>query len=190
MGSGTAESGRSGRFQTLAATVGAAGIVQLPTAAVVVALPAIHAEFGASIEELQWTVTAFYIPETALLVAAGRMSDNFGRKRLFLLGAAVFIIGSIIAAAAPTAEVLIGGIALSGVGAALLMPSSMAILVNVFTGERRGTAIGYWGAATELISGVGVVVGGVLTQLDWRWIFVVTGGDPRRRRRPGRSQRA
>src|SRR5688572_2139833 len=109
MGSGTAENGRSGRFQTLAATVGAAGIVQLPTAAVVVALPAIHAEFGASIEELQWTVTAFYIPETALLVAAGRMSDIFGRKRLFLLGAAVFIIGSIIAAAAPSAEVLIGG---------------------------------------------------------------------------------
>jgi EmrB/QacA subfamily drug resistance transporter len=175
MASGTAESGRASRSQTLAAVVGAAGIVQLPTAAVVVALPAIHAEFNASIEELQWAVTAFYIPETALLIAAGRIADVFGRKRMFLLGAALFAIGSIVAAAAPTAEVLIGGIAISGVGGGLLLPSSMSILTNVFTGARRGTAIGLWGAATELISGVGVVVGGILTgELDWRWIFVVS----------------
>ena len=69
---------------------------------------------------------------------------------------------------------LIAGIAVSGMGGALLMPSSMAILTNVFTGPGRGTAVGMWGAATELISGVGVVVGGMLTdKLDWRWIFVV-----------------
>jgi EmrB/QacA subfamily drug resistance transporter len=155
--------------------VGAAGIVQLPTAAVVVALPAIHQEFNASIAELQWTVTAFYIPETALLIAAGRIADIYGRRRMFLIGAALFAIGSIIAAAAPSAEVLIGGIAVSGIGAGFLMPSSMSILTNVFTDARRGTAIGLWGAATELISGVGVVVGGVLTgALDWRWIFIVS----------------
>src|SRR5215213_9383837 len=129
------------RSQTLAAVVGAAGIVQLPTAAVVVALPTIHAEFNASIEELQWAVTAFYIPETALLIAAGRIADVFGRKRMFLFG----------------------GIAVSGIGAGFLMPSSMSILIDVFRDARRGTAIGLWGGATELISGVGVVVGGVLT---------------------------
>jgi EmrB/QacA subfamily drug resistance transporter len=175
MESGGADNRRLSRSQTLAAVVGAAGIVQLPTAAIVVALPTIHAEFNASIEELQWAVTAFYIPETALLIAAGRIADVFGRRRMFLFGAALFVIGSIIAAAAPTAEVLIGGIALSGVGAGFLMPSSMSILIDVFRGARRGTAIGLWGGATELISGVGVVVGGVLTgELDWRWIFIVS----------------
>jgi EmrB/QacA subfamily drug resistance transporter len=175
MESAAADTRKLSRPQTLAAVVGAAGIVQLPTAAVIVALPTIHAEFNASIEELQWTVTAFYIPMTALLIAAGRISDIFGRKRMFLIGAALFAIGSIIAAAAPTAEVLIGGIAISGIGGGFLMPSSMSILTNVFTDASRGTAIGLWGAATELISGVGVVVGGVLTgELDWRWIFILS----------------
>ena len=177
MQSAAPSGGRASRSQTLAAVVGAAGIVQLPTAAIVVALPTIHAEFNASIAELQWTVTAFYIPETALLIAAGRIADIFGRRRMFLLGAALFALGSIIAALAPTAEVLIGGIAVSGIGAAFLMPSSMSILTNVFTDKRRGTAIGYWGGATELISGVGVIVGGVLTgELDWRWIFWISAG--------------
>jgi EmrB/QacA subfamily drug resistance transporter len=163
------------RSQTLAAVVGAAGIVQLPTAAVVVALTTIHAEFNTSMEELQWTVTAFYIPMTALLIAAGRISDIFGRKRMFLIGAALFAAGSVIAAASPSAEVLIGGIAISGIGGGFLMPSSMSILTNVFRDASRGTAIGLWGAATELVSGVGIVVGGVLTgELDWRWIFIVS----------------
>jgi EmrB/QacA subfamily drug resistance transporter len=162
------------RSQALAAVVGAAGIVQLPTAAIVVALPTIHAEFNASIAELQWTVTAFYIPMSSMLIASGRIADIFGRKRMLLIGCLLFGLGSAIAAAAPDAQVLIAGIAITGIGGALLMPSSMSILTNVFTGERRGTAIGLWGGATELISGVGIVVGGVLTgELDWRWIFIV-----------------
>ncbi len=142
---------------TLTAVVAAAGIVQLPTAAVVVALPAIHAEFGTSIAELQWTVTAFMIPFSAFLIAAGRLADVFGRKRFLLLGTALFAAGSVLAAAAPGIEVLIAGIALAGSGGALIMPSSMSMLTNVFTGERRGTAIGMWGAATELVSGIGVL---------------------------------
>jgi EmrB/QacA subfamily drug resistance transporter len=162
------------RPQTLTATVAAAGIVQLPTAAIVVALPTIHAEFGTSIAELQWTVTAFYIPFAAFLIAAGRIADIFGRRRALFAGTALFALGSALAAAAPDVEVLIAGLALSGTGGALMMPSSMSILTNVFTGEGRGAAIGAWGAATELVSGIGVLIGGVLTgALDWRWIFAV-----------------
>jgi len=148
--------------------------VQLPTAAVVVALPAIHAEFGTSIAELQWTVTAFMIPFSSFLIAAGRLADIFGRKRFMLIGTLLFGAGSVIAAAAPGIEVLIAGIALAGAGGAMIMPASMSILTNVFTGEKRGTAIGMWGAATELVSGIGVLIGGLLTgALDWRWIFIV-----------------
>ena len=162
------------RTQTLVAMVAAAGIVQLPTAAIVVALPTIHAEFDASLAELQWTVTAFYIPFAAFLIAAGRLADVFGRRRMLVGGAALFAGGSAIAAAAPDAQVLIAGIALSGIGGAMLMPASMSLLTNVFTGERRGFAIGMWGAATELVSGAGVLVGGLLTgELSWRWIFIV-----------------
>jgi EmrB/QacA subfamily drug resistance transporter len=165
---------RTSRPLTLTATVAGAGIVQLPTAAVVVALPQIHAEFGTSIAELQWTVTAFMIPFSAFLITAGRLADIFGRKRLILLGCALFGAGSILAAASPGFVALVAGIALAGSGGALIMPASMSILTNVFTGARRGTAIGMWGAATELVSGIGVLIGGVLTgALDWRWIFIV-----------------
>ena len=139
--------------------------MQLPTAAIVVAIPTIHSEFGASIAELQWTVTAFYIPFASLLIASGRIADIFGRRLTFFIGAALFAAGSLAAAVAPKVDVLIAGIAVSGMGGALLMPSSMAILTNVFTGTGRGMAVGMWGAATELISGVGVVVGGVQARL-------------------------
>lgn len=163
-----------GRTPTLVAMVAAAGIVQLPTAAIVVALPTIHAEFDTSLAELAWTVTAFYIPFSALLIAAGRIADVFGRRRMLVTGAILFAAGSGLAAASPDAQLLIAGIAVSGIGGALLMPSSMSLLTNVFTGERRGFAIGMWGAATELVSGAGVLVGGVLTgALSWRWIFAV-----------------
>jgi EmrB/QacA subfamily drug resistance transporter len=162
------------RGQTLAAMVTAAGIVQLPTAAIVVALPTIHNEFNASVADLQWTVTAFFIPQAALLIAGGRLADIFGRRRAFFAGAVLFAAGSAMATAAEGTGLLIAGMAVAGAGSALLLPASLAIVTNVFTGERRGLAIGMWGAATELVSGIGVLVGGVLTgEFDWRWIFVV-----------------
>jgi EmrB/QacA subfamily drug resistance transporter len=162
------------RTETLIAMVAAAGIVQLPTAAIVVALPTIHAQFDTSLAELQWTVTAFYIPFAAMLIAGGRIADVFGRRLTLIIGCALFAGGSALAAVSGDAQLLIAGIAVSGVGGALLMPSSMSLLTNVFTGEKRGLAIGYWGAATELVSGIGILVGGVLTgELSWRWIFVV-----------------
>ena len=101
---------------TLWATVAAAGIVQLPTAAIVVALGTIHGQFNASMAELQWAFVAFYIPFTAFLIAAGRLSDIFGRRRALLLGTAVFALGSVLAAVAPGVEVLIAGIAIAGAG--------------------------------------------------------------------------
>ncbi|MEZ5115850.1 MAG: MFS transporter [Candidatus Nanopelagicales bacterium] len=169
-----AATGHVGRWQTLTAMVAAAGIVQLPTAAIVVALTTIHQEFDTSLAELQWTVTAFYIPFSAFLIVAGQIADVFGRKRALLSGCALFALGSAASMVAPDTPVLIAGIAVSGIGGALLMPSSMALITQMFTGASRGFAIGMWGAATELVSGIGVLVGGVLTgALSWRWIFGV-----------------
>src|SRR5919198_1488687 len=113
------------RTETLIATVAAAGIVQLPTAAIVVALPTIHVEFDTSLAELQWTVTAFYIPFAAMLIAGGRLADVFGRRLMLVAGCVLFSGGSALAAASGDAQVLIAGIAVSGIGGALLMPSSM-----------------------------------------------------------------
>src|SRR5436190_24158012 len=94
------------RPQTLWATVAAAGIVQLPTSAIVVALPIIHSQFNTSTAELQWAFVAFYIPFTAFLIASGRLADIFGRRRALLLGTAVFAAGSVLASLAPGIEVL------------------------------------------------------------------------------------
>ncbi|MEM9516880.1 MAG: MFS transporter [Actinomycetota bacterium] len=154
---------------------GAAGVVQLPAAAIVVALPTIHAEFGVSIAALQWTVTAFYIPESACLIAAGRLADTFGRRRLLVIGAVLFAIGSLLAVVSTGVVMLIAGIAITGLGGAVLMPASLSIITDVFTGGSRGFAVGIWGAATEVVSGAGVLLGGVLTgALSWRWIFVLS----------------
>ena len=167
--------GSISRRQTLIAVVAAAGLSQIPTAAIVVGIPSIHAEFGTSIEVLQWTVAAFLIPFAALLIAAGRAADVFGRRRLLVAGSLVFAAGSVIAGLAPDTSVLIGGIALAGVGGALIMPSSMSVLVDVFRGPRRGLAIGLWGGATEFTSGVGILIGGFLTgAISWRAIFALT----------------
>src|SRR5437868_12158308 len=116
-----------GRTGTLVAMVAAAGIVQLPTAAIVVALPTIHAQFDTSLSTLEWTVTAFYIPFASLLIAAGRLADVFGRRRMLITGAVLFAAGSGVAAVAPGTALLIAGIAASGVGGALLMPASMSL---------------------------------------------------------------
>lgn len=167
--------GSVSRKQTLIAVVAAAGLSQIPTAAIVVGIPSIHAEFGTSIEVLQWTVAAFLIPFAALLIAAGRAADVFGRRRLLVAGSLVFAAGSVVAGLAPDTSVLIGGIALAGVGGALIMPSSMSVLVDVFRGPRRGLAIGLWGGATEFTSGVGILIGGFLTgAISWRAIFALT----------------
>lgn len=163
-----------GPRRTLWAMVAAAGVVQLPTAAIVVAIPTIHAEFGTSIEALQWTVAAFLIPYAAFLVAAGRSADVIGRRRALVIGSLLFGGGSVLAAAAPASGVLIAGIALTGAGGAVMIPASLSILTDVFRSARRGIAIGLWGAATEFVSGLGILVGGVLTgAISWRAIFVV-----------------
>jgi EmrB/QacA subfamily drug resistance transporter len=150
----------------------ASGITSVPNAAIVLALPTIHTQFGASLTDLEWTVTGYLLAYSSLLIAAGRLADIFGRVRLLTYGTVLYMIASVPAALAGSALMLIVGLVGVGVGAAVLTPASLAIVTDAFRGERRGLAVGMWGGATALFSGIAPAIGGVFTQeISWRWIL-------------------
>jgi EmrB/QacA subfamily drug resistance transporter len=150
----------------------ASGITSVPNAAIVLALPTIHHQFDASLSDLQWTVTGYLLAYSALLIAAGRLADMFGRVRVLRWGTALFMAASVPAALAGDSTALIVGLVAVGVGAAVLTPASLAIVTDSFRGKRGGMAVGVWGGATALFSGIGPAIGGVLTQeASWRWIL-------------------
>jgi EmrB/QacA subfamily drug resistance transporter len=150
----------------------ASGITSVPNAAIVLALPTIHRHFDASLTELQWTVTGYLLAYSALLIAAGRLADIFGRVRLLTWGTVLYGVASIPAALAGSTTVLIVGLIAVGVGAAALTPASLAIVTDSFRGERQGMAVGVWGASSALFSGIGPAIGGIFTQeISWRWIL-------------------
>jgi EmrB/QacA subfamily drug resistance transporter len=157
---------------TLLAMALAAGIGNFPTSALPVALPALHDQLNASLSELQWAVTAYTLAMSAFVIAAGRLADIYGRRRLLLSGSALFMAGSALAALAPTALAVIAGMGIAGLGFAAMLPASLSIVVNAYPPEKRGLPIGIWGGATVLFQGLAPLIAGVLTgQLSWRWIF-------------------
>jgi len=147
------------------------GATSVPTSVVAVALPQIHKEFNASLSELAWTLTAFTLAYSSLLIAAGKLSDVFGRRLFFLAGSTIYGLAALGASLAPNALLLIVGVAAMGVGAAILTPASLSILRNVFEAEKLGTAIGIWGTMGTIVAGIGPALGGVLTEWEWRSVF-------------------
>jgi EmrB/QacA subfamily drug resistance transporter len=163
---------RSGSWRLLTAMALASGITSVPSAAIVLALPTLHRQFGTSLTALEWTVTGYLLTYSALLIAAGRLADVFGRVRVLSIGTVLYMAASIPGALAGSSIVLIVSLAAVGVGAAVLTPASLAIVTDAFRGERRGMAVGIWGASTALFSGIGPAIGGVFTaELSWRWIL-------------------
>jgi EmrB/QacA subfamily drug resistance transporter len=159
---------------TLAATVLGSSVAFIDGSVVNVALPALARDLGASPEGLSWTINAYLLPLGALILLGGGAGDHFGRRRLFLLGLAIFTSASILCAAAPALSWLLLGRGLQGLGAALLMPNSLAILGSSFSGEARGQAIGTWAAAGALAGALGPLLGGWLVDTaGWRTIFVI-----------------
>ncbi len=167
---------RSARAWTLALTSVAFLMVTLDALVVVTALPAIHRELGADLAQLEWTVNAFTLAFAAGIITAAALGDRFGRRRIFVIGLGVFTAASAACALAPDAGLLIAARAVQGLGAAMVMPLSLTILVSAFPPERRGAIVGIWGALGGLGVALGPLVGGALTQgLDWHWIFWVNG---------------
>jgi EmrB/QacA subfamily drug resistance transporter len=158
----------------LATTILASSLAFVDGSVVNVALPAIGRDLAAGAEALQWIVNIYLLPLSALLLLGGAAGDRYGRRRLLILGTALFLIASMACALAPGLPFLIAARFLQGGAAAVLMPNSLAILGATFSGEEKGRAVGMWAAAGAAMGAVGPVLGGWLVDLgSWRAIFLI-----------------
>lgn len=137
-----------------------------------VALPSVRDDLGGSLEALEWTVNAYTLSFAVFLLTGAALGDRFGRKRTFLAGLVLFTGASAVAAVSGSIELLIGARAVQGLGAAIITPLSLAILADAVPENRRGPAIGLWGAVSGLGVALGPAVGGAVVEgADWSWIF-------------------
>lgn len=158
----------------LAATMLASSLAFIDGSVTNVALPSIERDLHGDAASLQWIVNAYLLPLSALLLAGGAAGDHFGRRRMLIVGTAVFAVASILCALAPDLRLLLAARAAQGVGAAMLMPNSLGILGSSFKGEARGRAVGTWASAGAIASAVGPPLGGWLVgAAGWRAIFII-----------------
>src|SRR5579872_4737152 len=156
----------------LVATILGSSMAFIDGSVVTVALPVIQSELNATATDVQWIVEAYSLFLAALILVGGALGDHFGRRRIFATGIAVFILASIWCGLSPNVLQLILARAVQGIGGALLVPGSLAIISASTSSEQRGRAIGTWSGFTAITSVVGPVLGGVLVQYaSWRWVF-------------------
>lgn len=130
-------------------------------------------DLGTTVQGIQWVISAYSLTLAALTVTGGRLGDLFGRKRMFMIGAVLFALGSFVTSIAPSiAWVIIGNALIEGVGAALMMPATAALLVNHYKGKDRALAFAIWGSVAAVAASIGPILGGWLTtNYSWRWAF-------------------
>jgi EmrB/QacA subfamily drug resistance transporter len=139
-----------------------------------IAFPAISRHFGGTtVGSLSWVLSGYAIVFAALLVPAGRWADAFGRKRAFLLGLGIFVVASAACAAAPSVGTLIVARVVQAAGGALMLPTSLGLMLPEFEPQKRHVAIGLWAASGGVAAAAGPPLGGLLVQADWRWVFLV-----------------
>jgi EmrB/QacA subfamily drug resistance transporter len=156
----------------LVAAILASSMTFIDGTAVNVVLPILRARLGASLADAQWVISSYMLLLSSLLLVGGELGDRWGRRSVFVAGLVVFAVGSAWCGAAPNVSQLIIARGLQGVGAALLVPGSLALIGATFAREHRGRAIGTWAAVTSLSAGLGPLLGGWLAETySWRWVF-------------------
>lgn len=139
-----------------------------------IAIPDIMQRLGASLDEVLWVGNAYILVLAVLLITAGRLGDRLGKKALFIAGVSLFTVASLACGIAQDPGQLIAARAVQGLGAALLIPQTMSLLIETFPPQRRGAALGVWASVAGIATVAGPTLGGLLvTALDWRWIFLV-----------------
>ena len=159
---------------TLVACILASSLSFVDGSVLSVALPAIKSSYGAGAEQVQWVVNAYLLPLSALLLLGGALGDHFGRRRLLVIGTSIFGVTSLVCALAPSLPILLAARAAQGIGAALLLPNSLALLNAAFSGEKRGRAVGIWAAAGAAAAAIAPLIGGWLVDsVGWPAIFYI-----------------
>jgi EmrB/QacA subfamily drug resistance transporter len=159
------------KWWTLAGACAGLFLLMLDSTVVALALPEIRGDVGADSEALQWVMNGYLLTIAVLVVSAGRLGDMFGRKRVFLVGMAVFAVGSVVSGAAGDATTLILGRVLQGAGAAPMLSLSLALVCHAFPAEEQPRALGIWAAVSAIALAIGPLAGGILIEIDWRVIF-------------------
>ncbi len=156
----------------LAASILGSSMAFVDGSVVNLALPALQATLGATVTDVQWVVEGYSLFLSTLLLIGGALGDRLGRRIVFVLGTALFALASVACGLAPSVHFLIGSRAVQGVGAAMLVPGSLALITATVPEERRGRAIGTWSAWSAAAAGIGPVAGGWLIEAaSWRWVF-------------------
>jgi EmrB/QacA subfamily drug resistance transporter len=162
------------KWVTLAAVSFGLFMIMLDNTVVNVALPTMEKDLHVTLASLEWVVIAYALTFASLLITGGKLADLYGRRRIFVVGLAVFTLSSLACGLAPSAGFLIGARAVQGVGAALMNPATLSIIVATFPPRQRGQAIGIWAGVSALALAIGPLGGGLIVEnLNWNWIFFV-----------------
>ncbi|MBD2202655.1 MFS transporter [Calothrix sp. FACHB-1219] len=161
-------------YWVLLSTILASSMAFIDTSALNVTLPTLQNDLQASGEQLLWIINAYLLMLAALILIGGSLGDRLGRKKVFMFGISLFIMASLACGLAPNIEFLIGARVVQGIGGAITIPGSLAIITACFQPEERGSAIGKWSAATTIVTLVGPVLGGLLADAGlWRGVFLI-----------------
>jgi len=171
---GAAETRNADPRWTLVACILASSLSFVDGSVLNVALPAIRNSYGAGAADIQWVVNAYLLPLSALLLLGGALGDHFGRRLLLAVGTSLFAFASLLCALAPSLPLLFAARGVQGIGAALLLPNSLALLNAAFSGEKRGRAVGVWAAAGAAAAAVAPLIGGwLVSTVGWPAIFYI-----------------
>src|SRR3954469_1974091 len=162
------------KWWTLGAVSFGLFMIMLDNTIVNVALPTIQSSLNLKLSELQWVVVGYALTFGALMLTGGKLADLYGRRLIFVIGLSIFTLSSLACGLANGPEMLIGARVVQGIGAALMNPATLSIIVATFPPRQRGTAIGIWAGVSALALAIGPLLGGIITErINWNWIFFI-----------------